>query len=402
PNKINNGTTLVNSGHRITITNGGQPTFTNGSPVAPSQQATHLNVQSTRPHMSINNPRGLSNEQFVDQNNMQMAMQRTIYAMRAQQPELTQPQSQDQTQNQTQNQIQISSNVSTNNQAQTNNSSAMRQSISVPRGTLVRASNIVTPSTAANQTSIQTIIVPSVGSNGQPNSSSQQIQNNGTNNIVPTNGSSNLRQGNVQANSGTSLLRHMNAQNFVHQSGVVGNNNMVRAAGFPLARFDRDSLQAFGILPDSVQQVNSASNPNIRQTNMMSPNGQNNVNSMRQSFLMSNGAVSVASNMAQINQRPVVISNGTVSAAFVPNLNVRQMQTNVQPSINLRPMTPNGIRQVHPNGASSQGLRQNIVVPTNGFMNANPVQLSSNVSISNLRQPNIPSQASPTRDSTNG
>ncbi|CAG8573464.1 16982_t:CDS:10 [Racocetra fulgida] len=345
PNKINNGTALVNSGHRITITNGGQPTFTNGSPVAPSQQATHLNVQSTRPHMSINNPRGLSNEQFVhssDQNNLQM----------------------------------------------------------------MQPSNIVTPSTAANQTSIQTIIVPSIGSNGQPNSSSQQIQNNGTNNIVPNNGSSNLRQGNVQANSGTTLLRHAMNQNFVHQSGVVGNNNMVRAAGFPLARFDRDSLQAFGILPDSVQQVNSASNPNIRQTNMMSPNGQNNVNSMRQSFLMSNGAVSVASNMAQINQRPVVLSNGTVSAAFVangvPNLNVRQMQANVQSSINLRPMTPNGIRQVHPNGASSQGLRQNIVVPTNGFMNASPVQLSSNVSISNLRQPNIPSQASPTRDSTNG
>ncbi|CAG8680123.1 5406_t:CDS:10 [Cetraspora pellucida] len=371
PNKINNGTTLINSGHRITITNGGQPTFTNGSPVAPSQQATHLNVQSTRPHMSINNPRGLSNEQFVhssDQNSIQML----------------QP---------------------------------MRQSIAVPRGTLVRTSNIVTPSTAANQTSIQTIIVPSVGSNGQPNSSSQQIQNNGTNNIVPTNGSSNLRQGNVQANSSTNLLRHAmpivangSAQNFVHQSAVVGNNNMVRAAGFPLARFDRDSLQAFGILTDSVHQVNSASNPNIRQTNMMSPNGQN-VNSMRQSFLMSNGAVSVASNMAQINQRPVVLSNG-VSAAFVgnnvisangvTNLNVRQMQANVQSSINLRPMTQNGIRQVHPNGASSQGLRQNIVVPTNGFMNASPVQLSSNVSISNLRQPNIPSQASPTRDSTNG
>ncbi|CAG8505385.1 10767_t:CDS:2 [Dentiscutata erythropus] len=418
--KISNGAALVNSGHRIAIANGGQPTFTNGSPGAPSQQATHLNVQSTRPHLNINNSRGLSNEQFVhssDQNNNIQMLQRTIYALRTQQPELTQTQSQDQTQNQTQSQIQISPNVSTNNQTQTNNST-MRQSIAMSRGTLgtlgtlVRASNAVTPSTAsANQTPIQTIIVPSVGSNGQSNSSSQQIQNNGTNNIVQTNGSSNLRQGNVQTNGSTGqILRHtMNVpivangyQSAVVSSAVVGNR-------FPLsARYvDRDSLQqAFGILSDpSVQQVNSATNPNIRQTNIMSPNGQNNVNSMRQSFLMSNGAVSVASNMAQINQRPIVLSNGTafvgnnvISANGVSNLNVRQMQAN----LNLRPMTQNGIRQVHSNGASSQGLRQNIVVPTNGFMNASPVQLSSNVSISNMRQPNIPSQASPTRDSTNG
>ncbi|CAG8450352.1 3621_t:CDS:10 [Gigaspora rosea] len=372
PNKISGGATLVNSGHRIAIANGGQPTFTNGSPVAQSQQATNLNVQSTRPHLNLNNPRGLSNEQFIHPSD-NIQMMRAIYALP--------------------------------------NSSTMRQ---LPRGTLgtlgtlVRANNAVTPSTAsANQTQIQPIIVPSVGSNGQSNSSSQQIQNNGTNNIVPTNGSSNLRQGNVQANASTNqILRHaMGGVPIVangYQSAVVSNNNMVRT-GFPLTRFDRDSLQqAFGILSDSsLQQVNSASNPNIRQTNMMSPNGQNNINSMRQGLFMSG-----ASNVASINQRPVVLSNGTVSAAFVGNnvisANVRQMQTNLPSNVNLRSMTQNGIRQVHPNGASSQGLRQNIVVPTNAFMNASPVQLASNVSISNMRQPNIPSQASPTRDSTNG
>ncbi|CAG8591912.1 40322_t:CDS:10 [Gigaspora margarita] len=378
PNKISGGAALVNSGHRIAIANGGQPTFTNGSPVAQSQQATHLNVQSTRPHLNLNNPRGLSNEQFVHSSD-NIQMMRTIYALRTQQPELTQTHS------------------------------TMRQSITLPRGTLgalVRANSAVTPSTAsANQTQIQTIIVPSVGSNGQSNSSSQQIQNNGTNNIVQTNGSSNLRQANVQANASTNqILRHAMSVPIVANGYQVSNNNMVRT-GFPLTRFDRDSLQqAFGILSDSsLQQVNSASNPNIRQSNMMSPNGQNNINSMRQNFLMSN---SVASNVASINQRPVVLSNGTVSAAFVGNnvisTNVRQMPTNLSSNVNLRSMAQNGIRQVHPNGASSQGLRQNIVVPTNGFMNASPVQLASNVSISNMRQPNIPSQASPTRDSTNG